>query len=162
MVDVHAVAFCGLLDHIVEVEYRDRAQVVAARLEILEPSMALQLWKAVGADGEGELPRASRRIEGHPQIIGERLGALALRPRHLLGLIDADEDGRAWAGRGREQRLALGVDGVVEREGAGLGQFALLIPRGLRPHVEQPVADYPRALRGGRNRRAFATALRQN
>jgi hypothetical protein len=50
----------------------------------------LQLGKAVGANREGELPGASRGGERDPQIVGKRLGALAIRPRHLFGLIGAD------------------------------------------------------------------------
>jgi hypothetical protein len=93
-------------------------------------------------DGEGKLPVASRRVERDPQIFGERLGAFALRTRHFLGLIDAHKDGGARAARSLAQQLALGVDGVVEREKASSRQLAFVITRGLRPGVEQPVADH--------------------
>jgi hypothetical protein len=63
--------------------------------------MALQLGEAVGADREGELPVRRRRRQRGTEVVGESFAAVTVRPRYLLGLVDADENaGTVTAGCG--------------------------------------------------------------
>jgi hypothetical protein len=91
-VNIDAIAFCWFLHEAIETEYRDSAQIVAARFEMLETRVTLQFRKTIRADGEGKLPGAGLRHESGVQISRERVAAGALGPRNFLGLIDADED----------------------------------------------------------------------
>jgi hypothetical protein len=139
-IDRDAVAVGRLLDHTFETEHWDCAQVVAARVEVLEAAMALQFREAVGADREGELPSACCRCEGGAQIVGEGLPAVALCPRHFLCLIDANEDRRAVAAGRCPHAVPLGFKSRLKRRGAGVRQFRVLT-LGLGPSIKQAVAD---------------------
>ena len=83
---------------------------------------------------------ARRRRQRDAEVVGERLAAVAVRPRHLLGLIDADENGRGGAAGGVAQLAPLGFERRFERRTAGRRQF-VAVALGLGPGIEQAVAN---------------------
>jgi hypothetical protein len=86
------------------------------------------------------LPSACCRRQCGTQIVGKRLAAIAVRPRHLLGLIDADENRCAVAVGGVAQLAPLGFEGSFQRRTAGRRQF-VAVALGLRPGIKQAVAN---------------------
>jgi hypothetical protein len=76
-----------------------------------------------------------------PAAVGQSLAALAIRPRHLLGLVDADQDRRIRTVSGVAQGLGLGFERGFEHGKSGGRQVASVGALGLRPSTHQPIAD---------------------
>jgi hypothetical protein len=82
-----------------------------------------------------------RGVPAGAQVVGQSLTALAIRSRHLLGLVDADQDRCIRSISCGAQGPALGFKRGF-KYGKSVGcQFAFVGALGLRPSTHQPIAD---------------------
>ena len=81
-----------------------------------------------------------RRRQGGAKVVGERLAAVAVRPRHLLSLIDADEN--AAPSRPAASRSLRPSASSAASSAARPGRRQLVaVALGLGPGIEQAVAN---------------------
>src|ERR1044071_10462398 len=141
MVDDDAVPPRGFDHDAFEAKDRHGAQVIGSRPQVSKPFVVLQLGKAVGPDGESNLPVALRSRQSDTQIVDERRAAITGRSRDLFGLIDADENCRVWTARRTSKLLALLLKEDFDRCQPRRRKGQPLIALGLRPSGKQAITN---------------------